>query len=326
MTDLPEPLTPAGLDLTAFPFMPLHVMRLRDSRLAAKGTAEGNWYAVILWCAAWHQVPAGSLPDDEDELTKLCGLGRDVETFRRLRVDAMRNFVLCNDGRWYHPTVSEEALKASTHAVSRRDVVDARETRQERWRRRVRQIGALLRERGITPPAGASLSTLQELCERHQIQIPDLPARPKRDAAVDGGETSPETRREMSLTGTGTIQGHIPPTPVSGVSPASQSKPDRELPMDPWLEAVIREGGMVGVPPDIAVLKNWKDQGCDLNSDVLPAVRMVAKHLKDKGSRTPFRLKVFDAAVRELFEDNQRQLEHFKRVQRNYSDGEAATT
>lgn len=104
------PLTPPDADLQDFPFMPLHVARLRDSDLAAEGDPEGCWYAVLLWAAAWHQLPAGSLPENEAVLTKLCGLGRDVRTFRKHKQDALRGFVLCDDGRLYHPVIAEQVL------------------------------------------------------------------------------------------------------------------------------------------------------------------------------------------------------------------------
>lgn len=106
------PLTPAECDLQDFPFMPLHVARLRDSDLASEEEPEACWYAVLLWAASWHQIPAGSLPDSDAVLTKLIGLGRDVETFRRHRAGALRGFVKCDDGRLYHPIVAEQALAA----------------------------------------------------------------------------------------------------------------------------------------------------------------------------------------------------------------------
>ncbi|KEZ00296.1 hypothetical protein AI27_06450 [Sphingomonas sp. BHC-A] len=107
-----EPLTPAECDLQDFPFMPLHVARLRDSDLAATVDPEAAWYAVMLWAASWHQIPAASLPNDDQVLTRLCGLGRDVKTFRKNRGGAMHGFVLCDDDRWYHPVVAEQANAA----------------------------------------------------------------------------------------------------------------------------------------------------------------------------------------------------------------------
>lgn len=107
---MPAQLTPPDADLQDFPFMPLHVARLRDSDLAAEGDPEGCWYAVLLWAAAWHQLPAGSLPDNDAVLTKLCGLGRDTKTFRKHRQDALRGFVVCDDGRLYHPVIAEQVM------------------------------------------------------------------------------------------------------------------------------------------------------------------------------------------------------------------------
>nr|WP_314431421.1 DUF1376 domain-containing protein [uncultured Brevundimonas sp.] len=109
---LPTPLTPADCDLQDFPFMPLHVARLRDSDLAAEEHPEACWYAVMLWSAAWHQLPAGSLPDNETVLARLCGLGRDLKTFRKHRAGAMRGFITCDDGRLYHPVIAEQAIAA----------------------------------------------------------------------------------------------------------------------------------------------------------------------------------------------------------------------
>jgi len=126
MTDLPAPLTPAECDLQDFAFMPLHVARLRDSDLAATAHPEACWYAVLLWAAAWHQVPAASLPDDELVLTRLCGLGRDVKTFRRHRKDAMRGFVKCDDGRLYHEVVAEVARGSWAEKLAYRDRRDRR--------------------------------------------------------------------------------------------------------------------------------------------------------------------------------------------------------
>ncbi|BCA57713.1 DUF1376 domain-containing protein [Sphingomonas sp. HMP6] len=109
MTCLPAPLTPPDCDVQDFSYMPLHVARLRDSDLAAEETPEACWYAVLLWAASWHQIPAASLPDNETVLCKLVGLGRDLKTFRKNKAGMMRGYILCSDGRWYHPVVAERA-------------------------------------------------------------------------------------------------------------------------------------------------------------------------------------------------------------------------
>ncbi|WP_277969292.1 DUF1376 domain-containing protein [Sphingomonas echinoides] len=132
------PLTPADADLQDFPFMPLHVARLRDSDLAAEAHPEACWYAVLLWSASWHQVPAGSLPTGEAVLARLCGLGRDVKTFRRHRDDAMRGWIECDDGRLYHPVVAEQVNSAWSEKLAYRDrkakrVAIAEKAAEARW-------------------------------------------------------------------------------------------------------------------------------------------------------------------------------------------------
>lgn len=116
-----EPLTPPDADLQDFAFMPLHVARLRDSDLAAEAAPEACWYAVLLWSAAWHQLPAGSLPANDAVLARLCGLGRDLKTFRKHRGDAMRGWVECSDGRLYHPVVAEQVNASWSEKLAYRD-------------------------------------------------------------------------------------------------------------------------------------------------------------------------------------------------------------
>ncbi|EHK65277.1 DUF1376 domain-containing protein [Achromobacter arsenitoxydans] len=115
MTDfeqLPAPLTPPDCDLRDFAFMPLDVARLRDSDLAIQLGAEEFRAAVLLWCAAWHQVPAASLPDDDKALAALAGYGRVVAEWRKNREGALYGWVKCDDGRLYHPVVAEKARDA----------------------------------------------------------------------------------------------------------------------------------------------------------------------------------------------------------------------
>lgn len=116
--DLPEPLTPADCDLRDFQYMPLDVLRLRDSDLAARTTGEEFRCAVLLWCAAWHQVPAGSLPDDDVNLAIYAGYGRAVDQWRNVREGSLRGWIKCSDGRLYHPVVAEKANE-SWHAKHR---------------------------------------------------------------------------------------------------------------------------------------------------------------------------------------------------------------
>jgi hypothetical protein len=120
--EYPPPMTPPECDLRDFPFMPLDVVRLRDSDMAAHQDAEVFRAALLAWCVAWHQVPAASLPDDDVAITRLIGMGRDVKGWKKLRAaGALDGFTLCADGRLYHDVVAEKAVKSWEAKKAQRD-------------------------------------------------------------------------------------------------------------------------------------------------------------------------------------------------------------
>ncbi|NHO39828.1 DUF1376 domain-containing protein [Acetobacter ghanensis] len=105
----PAPLTPPQSDLRGLPFMPLDTCRLLDSDLFALSTGDGFKCAVALWCKAWQQVPAGSLPHNDRVLAHLSGAGG---RWPALRAVALHGWVVCSDGRLYHPVIAEKANQA----------------------------------------------------------------------------------------------------------------------------------------------------------------------------------------------------------------------
>lgn len=119
----PAPLTPPDCDLRDFQYMELDVRRLRDSEFSAAVSGDAFRAGVLLWCAAWHQVPAASLPDNDTELANLAGYGRVVREWKRVREEALNGFVKCSDGRLYHAVIAEKALAAyaakERHAYAR---------------------------------------------------------------------------------------------------------------------------------------------------------------------------------------------------------------
>lgn len=106
------PLTPADCDLRDFAFMPLDIVRIFGSEFHATAN-DAEWRAgVTLWLKSFHQVPAGSLPDDDVVLARLAEMGRDVRGWRKVRSVAMRGWRRCDDGRLYHPVVAEKVNEA----------------------------------------------------------------------------------------------------------------------------------------------------------------------------------------------------------------------
>ena len=109
---LPAPPVPPGTNVHRFHYMELDVRRLRDSRAAMvlSGDEFRAWFLLI--CASWHQVPAGSLPDNEYELAGLSGHGRDLKTWREIAKGALYGWKKFSDGRYYHPVVNEKVQEA----------------------------------------------------------------------------------------------------------------------------------------------------------------------------------------------------------------------
>ena len=108
----PLPLVPPEVDLRDFGFMPLDVATLMSSSLwvKAKKDPRVGHAAVSLWCRSWHEVPASSLPNDDELLADFAGC--DEAEFARIKERVLSNFVLCSDGRLYHETVAKKALEA----------------------------------------------------------------------------------------------------------------------------------------------------------------------------------------------------------------------
>jgi uncharacterized protein YdaU (DUF1376 family) len=88
----------------------LHSEKLLASELWALSDGAQFKAAMALWCMAWRQVPAASLPDDDDVLRSFSGL--TPAAWRKSRNMALRGFVKCSDGRLYHSVLAKDALRA----------------------------------------------------------------------------------------------------------------------------------------------------------------------------------------------------------------------
>ena len=107
MEELPDPLTPPGSSVSTFDSFLFNTDRLLGSELLAISTGDEFKAAVCLWCRAWKQSPAASLPNDERILASFSG---NPSKWKRIREVALRGFILCSDGRLYHKVLAEDAL------------------------------------------------------------------------------------------------------------------------------------------------------------------------------------------------------------------------
>lgn len=161
MSDLPNPLTPADCDLTGYRWMPLDVVRVIDSDTFGLSTGDEFKTAFRLWAKSWLQVPAASLPDDDRLLAHLAGL--ELQRWKKQRAVALRGWILCSDGRLYHPVIAEKAVEAMGKREEHNEREQNQQTRQQRYRERRRELFELLRQRGIVPPAETKMPELERL-------------------------------------------------------------------------------------------------------------------------------------------------------------------
>lgn len=118
---------------------------------------------------------------------------------------------------------------------------------------------------------------------------------------ADSRSQKPESRRDST------------PTSVNARAP------EPRLPVD--VRKVMEEGGFVSPPPDLDLLRQWYALGASLDQDILPTVC----RLRANADRPPFKLKFFDAAIREKLAADQAEIEHLRRVaRRNAPESHAA--
>lgn len=122
--EAPAPLVPPDVDLRGMEYMPLKGDVLFKSTTWLKGSHEARCVALRLWWHSFaHEVPASSLPDDDFLLAQHAGYGEVVKAWIKIKPQAMRGWVLCSDGRWYHKTVAALALEAWEGRLKNREKI-----------------------------------------------------------------------------------------------------------------------------------------------------------------------------------------------------------
>lgn len=254
-----DPLTPAQCDLQDFPFMPLDVARLRDSELTTSETPEACWAALLLWCTSWHQVPAGSLPDDEKWIADKAGYvarGKVDKAWKDVKGGAMRGWVLCSDGRYYHPVVCEKAREAWQAKL------------RQRW---ITECGRIKKHNERHEGANVPKPTFEEWqaagCPQGQpLFVPS-------DKGGSPEDVPSETHSKRQGEGQG--QGHIYSAPNGADGPAGPSPVDKSTEKSPeeiakaevWASAVqvLKTGGCPnGSTARVFMGQLVKDYGFDI--------------------------------------------------------------
>lgn len=122
--ELPDPLAGLEVDCRGLDFMPLDVARLRDSDLVAISSGEGFKAAVLLWAKSWWEIPAGSLLNNNRALARAVGVSE--KDFEKVREEALHGWILCSDGRFYHPVIVDFAEKAAKNRRNQSERANSR--------------------------------------------------------------------------------------------------------------------------------------------------------------------------------------------------------
>jgi len=211
--------------------MPLDVARLRDSELASNETPEACWAAVLLWSASWHQVPAASMPNDDKWIAKTAGYalrGKIDKAWNGVRAGAMRGWLICSDGRLYHPVVAEKAREAWQAKL------------KQRW---ITECGRIKKHNERHEGANVQKPTFEQWlvagCPQGQpLFVPS-------DKPVTDGGINGETPSKRQGEGQGQGQGHIDSAPDgAGGAPPAKS-PEDLAKAELWRAAVsvLENGG-----------------------------------------------------------------------------------
>lgn len=264
MSDLPEPMVPAEVDLHGFSGFLLDVDRLLASELVALGKPEECWAAVMLWCRAWKQSPPGSLPNDARILAAFSGAG---PRWPKVRDVALRGFVLCSDGRLYHRVLADEA----NAAWQKRKVYRADQERLKKWRENKRRNGVETADEtgnetrfngvscGVSEPedsTGTGTKERKKLASHPDSEAPREPRRrPPKSAVLTLNADGPAWLAAGG--GRATVGGWDVETAARLVAEAAGINAYRQA-FD-WTPVIA-----------------WLDAGRELHDDILPTIRRIA--------------------------------------------------
>ena len=309
------PLTPPDCDLRDFGFMPLDVVRLRQSDLVAFETPEAILAAILLWGASWHSVPASSLTDDDRTLAQQAGYGRAVSEWLKVKAGALRGFIRCRDGRLYHPVVAEKANEAwagklrqrhrtylaAVRKHNERNPEDKRDAPAfDEWDQDGRPKDV---KRGPNPRQPDLLDGPAPARAHARAYESDLNGASSVDAENMNGEsharqanmsraTDPEKQRDMASKGEGQGQGQGQKKETTDPRPRTGAKIVPKLDhsdLAVLMEAVSNAAGFrpttAGViARSLDMLKGWRDQGIDFDAVVIPTIRSVVASSDDPTS------------------------------------------
>ena len=79
--------------------------RINQSDTWALASSDLRPWLLMLWVTSWQQVPCGSLPKEDQYIA--ARIGMPMKTFEKAKETIMRGWWPADDGRLYHPVVTE---------------------------------------------------------------------------------------------------------------------------------------------------------------------------------------------------------------------------
>lgn len=297
MDQRPAPLTPPDSDISDFGYMPLDVVRFRNSDIVAFEDADAVLAAILLWGVAWHSTPAGSLTNDDRSLAQAAGFGRAKKEWLKVKKGALRGFFECSDGRLYHPVVAEKANEAWQAKLRRQwnTVCAAIRKRNERAKDQTPEECPTFDAWLVARDAQSGHAGLRPVSHVTDTNVaPDTP--PKNAPRDRDRERDRDRDRDI-------------PTDRTSTKPQ-----DRNPPIPENLARVMTAANMIAPPSDAGLLREWLAlPTCNMDQDIIPIVTKVAAQVLERTGRAPFKLKLFDAAIREKLAEDAAWVERSKR-------------
>lgn len=256
------PLIPRDVDLRAFRTMPLDIDALDQSDFADRVSDAEFRAAITLWGKSYHQVPAGSLPDDDVKLAKLSGFGRAVDAWRRVKRGALYGFEKGGDGRLYHRYIVRVAFFEGWvgHRLPRLWEMENDRIRKQNAKadpsKRLPTLSVVDFVRLNYPDTAAYLDKLEELRPpigwallakrgRRSPALPEtLPPIPERKSPTPENRKIPEERYDLNA-GTDELSGGIPSEERAAEPETALNRTEQEIEQIPPLPPDAGGGGQV---------------------------------------------------------------------------------
>lgn len=86
----------------------LDIEQVMQSDTWAVASPELRPWLLMIWTISWQQVPCGSLPDDDEIIA--ARIGMKLAQFAKNKSILLRGWKLADDGRLYHPTITQRVL------------------------------------------------------------------------------------------------------------------------------------------------------------------------------------------------------------------------